>query len=425
MEYGECNHDIELLKKKKHLAASDGIEKYKWRIHYFQKEIIKIQEHNARRKKSKKEIEKIIKNNRKKIYGCCNGIRKLLARQGCDSVISNAVIYSLCNDLCSDDGYEDDAVNGNEESNEESNEDAVVNDNEEGNEVDAMNDVVNGNEDGDQNSNRNVNVSNDRANDILNNTGNINCFDDTAMKKYKRGIALLDTKVKIVRGMWFKNMKDPNLRLICGVNCRNEITCIVPVGENEEEIMTFPVKKCMSVKGRLDIIKTVMKKAGFHTISDRESDYGYVERLEEERRNELGGNDSQLVAKRYNTRGYRYDYTTYLKLNMNNENGHMNEMIEEIIDVMPTFNGLLNTLRDLYLVSYPRVMKSYTSFSFSDKSTLVMKKDDMHTMSSTAFVRGTDGMISKSTAYRIIQNISKDDVEDLQILRCITLLSIC
>ena len=277
-------------------------------------------------------------------------------------------------------------MNGNEESNEESNEDAVVNDNEEGNEVDAMNDVVNGNEDGDQNSNRNVNVSNDRANDILNNTGNINYFDDTAMKKYKRGIALLDTKVKIVRGMWFKNMKDPNLRLICGVNCRNEITCIVPVGENEEEIMTFPVKKCMSVKGRLDIIKMVMKKAGFHTISDRESDDGYVERLEEERHNELGGNDSQLVAKRYNTRGYRYDYTTYLKLNMNNGNGHMNEMIEEIIDVMPTFNGLLNTLRDLYLVSYPREMKSYTSFSFSDKSTLVMKKDDMHTMSSPAFV---------------------------------------
>ena len=290
----------------------------------------------------------------------------MLARQGCDSVISNAVIYSLCNDLCSDDGYEDDAMNGNEDG--------------------AVDGAVDGVVDGDQNSNRNVNVSNDRANDILNNTGNINYFDDTAMKKYKRGIALLDTKVKIVRGMWFKNMKDPNLRLICGVNCRNEITCIVPVGENEEEIMTFPVKKCMSVKGRLDIIKMVMKKAGFHTISDRESDDGYVERLEEERHNELGGNDSQLVAKRYNTRGYRYDYTTYLKLNMNNGNGHMNEMIEEIIDVMPTFNGLLNTLRDLYLVSYPRVMKSYTSFSFSDKSTLVMKKDDMHTMSSPAFV---------------------------------------
>ena len=169
MEYGECNHDIELLKKRKHLAASDGIEKYKWKIHYFQKDIIKIQEHNDRRKKSKKEIEKIIKNNRKKIYGCCNGIRKLLARQGCDSVISNAVIYSLCNDLCSDDGYEDDAMNGNE--------DGAVNGNEDG----AVNGVVKGNEDGtvdgvvdgDQNSNRNVNVSNDRANDILNNTGNI------------------------------------------------------------------------------------------------------------------------------------------------------------------------------------------------------------------------------------------------------------
>ena len=382
MEYGECNHDIELLKKRKHLAASDGIEKYKWKIHYFQKDIIKIQEHNARRKKSKKEIEKIIKNNRKKIYGCCNGIRKLLARQGCDSVISNAVIYSLCNDLCSDDGYEDDAMNGNEDGAVDGVVGSTVNGNEDGNEDGTVDGVV----DGDQNSNRNVNVSNDRANDILNNTGNINYFDDTAMKKYKRGIALLDTKVKIVRGMWFKNMKDPYLRLICGVNCRNEITCIVPVGGNKEEIMTFPVKKCMSVKGRLDIIKMVMKKAGFHTISDRESDDGYGEQLEEERHNELGGNDSQLVAKRYNTRGYRYDYTTYLKLYMNDGNGHMNEMIEEIIDVMPTFNGLLNTLRDLYLVSYPREMKSYTSFSFSNKSSLVLKKDDMHTMSSTAFV---------------------------------------
>ena len=171
----------------------------------------------------------------------------------------------MCNDLCSDDGYEDDAMNGNA--------DSAVNGNEDGNEDGTVDGVV----DGDQNSNRNVNVSNDRANDILNNTGNINYFDDTAMKKYKRGIALLDTKVKIVRGMWFKNMKDPNLRLICGVNSRNEITCIVPVGESEEEIMTFPVKKCMSVKGRLDIIKTVMKKAGFLTISDRESDDGYGE----------------------------------------------------------------------------------------------------------------------------------------------------
>ena len=54
-------------------------------------------------KKSKKLIEKEINNIKKKIYGCCNGIRKLLAKQGCDSVISNAVIYSLCNDLCSDD----------------------------------------------------------------------------------------------------------------------------------------------------------------------------------------------------------------------------------------------------------------------------------------------------------------------------------
>ena len=94
-------------------------------------------------KKSKKEIEKIIKNNRKKIYGCCNGIRKLLARQGCDSVISNAVIYSLCNDLCSDDGYEDDALNGNEDGIVDGNEDGVVDSTVNGNEDDAMN----GNED--------------------------------------------------------------------------------------------------------------------------------------------------------------------------------------------------------------------------------------------------------------------------------------
>ena len=209
MEYGECNHDIELLKKRKHLAASDGIEKYKWKIHYFQKDIIKVQKHNSRMKKSKKDIEKDIKNIKKKIYGCCNGIRKLLARQGCDSVISNAVIYSLCNDLCSDDGYEDDAMNGNEDGIVDGNEDDAMNGNEDG----VVDSTVNGNEDGnedgtvdgvvdgDQNSNRNVNVSNDRANDILNNTGNINYFDDTAMKKYKRGIALLDTKVKIVRGI--------------------------------------------------------------------------------------------------------------------------------------------------------------------------------------------------------------------------------
>ena len=44
------------------------------------------------------------------------------------------------------------------------------------------------------------------------------------------------------------------------MNSRIKITFIVPVGENKEEIMTFPVKKCMSIQGRLGIIKTVMKK---------------------------------------------------------------------------------------------------------------------------------------------------------------------
>ena len=81
-------------------------------------------------------------------------------------------------------------------------------------------------------------------------------------------------------------------------------------------------------------------------------------------------NDSQLVVKRYNTRCYRYDYTTYLKLSPNKD-VYENEVIEEIIDVKPTFNDLLNTIRNLYLISYPCIMKSYTSFSFSDKRSLV------------------------------------------------------
>ena len=81
-------------------------------------------------------------------------------------------------------------------------------------------------------------------------------------------------------------------------------------------------------------------------------------------------NDSQLVVKRYNTRCYRYDYTTYLKLS-SNKDVYENEVIEEIIDVKPTFNDLLNTIRNLYLISYPCIMKSYTSFSFSDKRSLV------------------------------------------------------
>ena len=79
-------------------------------------------------KRVKKEIEEDIK----KIYGCCDGIRKLLARHGCDSVIYNAAIYNLYNDICSDN--------------------------------------PDGNEDDDQNSNHNVNVSNDHANDMLNKT---------------------------------------------------------------------------------------------------------------------------------------------------------------------------------------------------------------------------------------------------------------
>ena len=58
MKYGECYHDIELLKKRKHIATSDDIERYKWKIHYYQKDIMKIQECNARMKKSKNNIEK-------------------------------------------------------------------------------------------------------------------------------------------------------------------------------------------------------------------------------------------------------------------------------------------------------------------------------------------------------------------------------
>ena len=54
-------------------------------------------------KKSKKLIEKDIKNIKKKIYGCCNGIRELLAKQGCNSVLSNVAIYSWS----SNDRYEE------------------------------------------------------------------------------------------------------------------------------------------------------------------------------------------------------------------------------------------------------------------------------------------------------------------------------
>ena len=69
---------------------------------------------------------------------------------------------------------------------------------------------------------------------------------------------------------------------------------------------------------------SVISNAVIYSLcNDLFSDDRYGEQLEEERHNELGGKDSQLVAKRYNTRGYRYDYTTYLKLNINNENGHM------------------------------------------------------------------------------------------------------
>ena len=77
MKYGECNHDSGLLKKRKHSVISDCIEKYKWKIHYFQKDINKIQERNARMKKSKKVIKKYIKNIWKKIYGCCNARRRV------------------------------------------------------------------------------------------------------------------------------------------------------------------------------------------------------------------------------------------------------------------------------------------------------------------------------------------------------------
>ena len=51
MEYGECNHDSGLLKCRKYLATSDDIQRYKWKIHYYQKDINKIQERNARMKK--------------------------------------------------------------------------------------------------------------------------------------------------------------------------------------------------------------------------------------------------------------------------------------------------------------------------------------------------------------------------------------
>ena len=52
MKYGECNHDSGLLKKRKHSVTSDCIERYKWKIHYYQKDINKIQECNSRIKRS-------------------------------------------------------------------------------------------------------------------------------------------------------------------------------------------------------------------------------------------------------------------------------------------------------------------------------------------------------------------------------------
>ena len=252
--------------------------------------------------------------------------------------------------------------------------------------------------------------------------GDIRYFSEEAYERYERAKIELQSKVNIVRGEWYLNMKNYSYRGVCGVTSDNMIECPVLVDGNVVTLK-FPVDNCKEKKGRDMIMNEVRKRAGLEpeiekdACEEEEGGSGLNEQQQGEKKKE------KESVKRYNTRGVRIDYEEFMRFGVRRVIEGEEEFSEDSLDTIPIFMGLFKSVYDLYLVCYPRRTKYYTPFSFCNEDEIVFGNLDKSLMTYSLFKSRTESLFSKSKQNMIFKKMKKDDIEGIQTLRCIILLS--
>ena len=127
--------------------------------------------------------------------------------------------------------------------------------------------------------------------------------------------------------------------------------------------------------------------------------------------------------KRYNTRGSRIDYEELVRFGVRRLIESDEPLTEDSMDAIPIYMGLYKSVYDLYLVCYPRRTKYYTPFSFCNEDEVVFDDLDKSLMTASMFKSRTGSLFSDSKQNMIFKKFKKDDIEGIQTLRCIILLS--
>ena len=249
--------------------------------------------------------------------------------------------------------------------------------------------------------------------------GDIRYFSEEAYERYERAKIELQSKVNIVRGEWYLNMKNYSYRGVCGVTSDNMIECPVLVDGNVVTLK-FPVDSCKDKKGRKVIMNEIRKRAGFEP--EREKDASEDEENLEVNEQQKGSKNKESM-KRYNTRGARIDYEELVRFGVRRLIESDEPLTEDSMDAIPIYMGLYKSVYDLYLVCYPRRTKYYTPFSFCNEDEVVLDDLDKSLMTASMFKSRTGSLFSDSKQNMIFKKFKKDDIEGIQTLRCIILLS--
>ena len=249
--------------------------------------------------------------------------------------------------------------------------------------------------------------------------GDFRYFSEEAYERFERAKIELPAKVNIVRGEWYLNMKNYSYRGVCGVTSDNMIECPVVVDGNVVTLK-FPVDNCKDKKGKKVIMNEIRKRAGLE--SEREMDASEDEENLEVNEQQKGSKNKESM-KRYNTRGARIDYEELVRFGVRRLIESDEPLTEDSMDAIPIYMGLYKSVYDLYLVCYPRRTKYYTPFSFCNEDEVVFDDLDKSLMTASMFKSRTGSLFSDSKQNMIFKKFKKDDIEGIQTLRCIILLS--
>ena len=288
----------------------------------------------------------------------------------------------------------------------------------------------------------------------------INGFSDKNTQRYLRSRAMLQGKVDLVRAWWSVKATDKEaLRRLSGTH-DNVVSRRIVNCKGEEVTWSFKATECLSAAGRKAIMRDyenlltckeaqsigegndcASPAATSERVEDMDISSGSSEEVTSSDENKTTNTSSALqvtemsdstlpspssTPKRpYNTRGYRYDYSSYLKhahftseateptTNEELNDKELND--EETLVMIPKYRGLLNALKDLYYLDYPRRAKEYKAFSFESIQYLIQHCCPKEA-TSAFYERMLKAYCSASKIRRFMREQNLEGIEDIELL---------